>query len=68
MKEYKITVEDKLKEALECGKKLDFDSVVSLIQNHPWEESKERLENDYEQAGAELCQAQHSLSLDLDTN
>ena len=48
MKEYKITVEDKLKEAIECGKKLDFDSVVSLIQNHPWEESKERLENDYE--------------------
>ena len=45
--EYKFTVQDKLKEAIECGKKLDFESVVSLIQNHPWEESKEMQENEY---------------------
>ena len=30
-----------------------------------WSPKKQRI---WEQAGAELCQAQHSLSLDLDTN
>ena len=48
LSESKMTVQDKLKEAIECGIKLDFESVVSLIQNHPWEESKEMLENDDE--------------------
>ena len=43
-----ITVQDKLKEVIESGEKLDFASVVSLIKNHPWEESNEILENDDE--------------------
>ena len=43
-----ITVQEKLKEVIERGQKLDFASVVSLIKNHPWEESKEIVDNDDE--------------------
>ena len=43
-----ITVQEKLKEVIERGQKLDFASVVSLIKNHPWEESKEMVDKDDE--------------------
>ena len=41
-----ITVQDKLREVIKKGQKLDFSSVLSLIKNHPWEDSKEIMEND----------------------
>ena len=43
-----VTMQDKLKEVIEKGQKLDFTSVLSLIKTHPWEESKEMVENDDE--------------------
>ena len=46
--EPKITVQGKLKEAIKSGEKLDFKTVVSLIENHPWNELNEGLENDDE--------------------
>ena len=46
--EPKITVQGKLKEAIKSGEKLDFKTVVSLIENHPWNEPNEGLENDDE--------------------
>ena len=36
-----VTVQAKLKEAREGGTKLDFESLVALIKNHPWGESPE---------------------------
>ena len=32
-----LTVQAKLKEARDSGKKLDYESLVALLQNHPWE-------------------------------
>ena len=43
-----VTVQDKLKEARDGGTKLDFESLVALIKNHPWGESKEPFDNDAE--------------------
>ena len=42
------TVQAKLKEARDSGTKMDFESLVALLKNHPWEESQEILENDEE--------------------
>ena len=38
------TVQAKLKEVRYSGKKLDYESLVTLLQNHPWEESSQQLE------------------------
>ena len=40
----KITVQAKLKEAIEGGTKLSYESLVALLANHPWEERKEPFE------------------------
>lgn len=42
------TVQAKLKEARHSGKKMDYESLVILLKNHPWEESHSRLENEDE--------------------
>ena len=43
-----VTVQAKLKEVRDGGTKLDFESLVALLKNHPWENSQEQLVNDYE--------------------
>ena len=43
-----ITVQAKLKEVRDGGTKLDFESLVALLKNHPWENSQEQLVNDSE--------------------
>ena len=43
-----VSVQAKLKEARDSGTKLDFQSLVVLLENHQWEESHEQLENDAE--------------------
>ena len=43
-----ITVQAKLKEARDGGTKLDYESLVALLKNHPWEETHEQLENEEE--------------------
>ena len=43
-----VSVQAKLKEARDSGTKLDFQSLVVLLENHQWEESPEKLENDAE--------------------
>ena len=42
-----VTVQAKLKETRERGTKLDYESLVVQLKNHPWEESHEQLENEY---------------------
>ena len=37
-------VQAKLKEVRYSGEKLDYESLVTLLQNHPWEESSQQLE------------------------
>ena len=39
-----ITVQTKLQEAIDGGTKLSYDSLVALLDNHPWEERKESFE------------------------
>ena len=34
-----------MKEARDSGSKMDFESLVALLKDHPWEESQELLEN-----------------------
>ena len=48
--ESKVTVSSKLQEAIASGEKLDFNSVVELIKNHPWEATEEAFEtpDDYD--------------------
>ena len=41
----KPTVQAKLQEAIDAGIKLNYESVVHLINSHPWEDSKEPFEN-----------------------
>ena len=42
------TVQAKLKEVRDSGKKLDYESLVVLLKKHPWEESHQQIENDFE--------------------
>ena len=42
-----VTVQAKLHEVRDSGKKLDYESLVALLKKHPWEESHEH-ENNYE--------------------
>ena len=42
-----VTVQAKLQEVRDSGKKLDYESLVALLKNHPWEESHQH-ENNYE--------------------
>ena len=42
------TVQAKLREVREAGKKLDFESLVVLLKNHPWEDSDQQFENEDE--------------------
>ena len=39
-----ITVQAKLREAIDGGTNLSYDSLVALLDNHPWEERKEPFE------------------------
>ena len=42
--ESRTTVQAKLQEAIEGGTKLSYESLVALLENHPWEERKETFE------------------------
>ena len=40
-----ITVQAKLQEVIEAGIKLNYESLVEVLNGHPWEESQEPFEN-----------------------
>ena len=42
------TIQAKLKEVRDGGKKLDYESLVELLKKHPWEETKDAEYDDFD--------------------